>query len=217
MKPILQFLRTTLVGGVLFLVPIVALAILLEKALALAHKFVEPLAEHIPIHSIIGLKTPLFLALGLIVLFCFLAGFVARTVLAQKVVGGLEKAVLTNLPGYEFLKRIGESMLGVEREGAFPAVLVRRGDGWQFGFQIEVLESGMVAVFIPGVPNAHSGQIYLLGSDQIVPAGVPPARVMKCLGRLGVGSSALLRGLNLASVIAQPTGNRPGSESQVYP
>jgi len=217
MNPMLKFLRTTLVGGVLFLVPIAALAILLEKALALTNKFVEPLAEHIPVHSIIGLKTPLFLAIGLIVLFCFLAGFVAQTVVAQKVVRGLERAVLTNLPGYEFLKRIGESMLGVEREGAFPAVLVRRGDGWQFGFQIEVLESGMVAVFIPGVPNAHAGQIYLVGSDQVVPAGVPPARVMKCLSRLGVGSSALLRGLNFESANVKPTGNPLSSEKRNHP
>ncbi len=216
-SPLLQFLRTTLVGGILFLVPLVVLVILLEKALALAHKFVQPLAEHLPVHSVIGLKTPMFLAIGVIVLFCFLAGFIARTSLAKKVVGGLEAGVLSNLPGYEFFKRAGESMLGVEREGAYPAVLVRLGDAWQFGFQIEVLEAGKVAVFVPGAPSAHSGQIYVLTADRVSPVGVPPARILKCLSRLGVGSSAVLRGLSCETATAKPTGKQFGSEEPNQP
>lgn len=217
MKPLLQFLRTTLVGGVLFLAPLVVLAMLLEKALLLAHKFVQPLAEHIPVHSVIGLKTPMFLAIGVIVLFCFLAGFLARTALAKKVVGGLEAGVLSNLPGYEFFKRAGESMLGVEREGAYPAVLARLGDAWQFGFQIEVLEAGMVTVFIPGVPSANSGQIYVLTADRVSPVGVPPARMLKCLSRLGVGSSALLRGNSINAAMAKQTASQPCSQEPNQP
>ena len=99
MKRILQFLRTTLVGGLLFLVPIMVLVVVLGKALALAHKLVDPLAEHLPVHSVIGLRTPILLAIAIIVLFCFLAGLLARKALAKKLVRGLETAVLANVPG----------------------------------------------------------------------------------------------------------------------
>jgi uncharacterized membrane protein len=211
-KRLLQFLRTTLVGGILFMVPGIVLVIILEKSLALTHKFVDPLAEHIPVHSVIGLRTPLFLAIGLLLMICFFAGFFARTMLAQKIVRGLEGAVLANLPGYEFLKRMGESMLGVEREDAYPTVLLRFDDSWQIGFQIEALENGLVAVFIPGVPNASSGRAYLMSPDRVSPIGVQPARMLKCLKRLGVGSSALLRGLAMGTVTAKPTGNQSGSK-----
>ena len=44
MKKFGHFLRTTLVGGILFLVPIVVLIIVLSKALAIAHKLVDPIA-----------------------------------------------------------------------------------------------------------------------------------------------------------------------------
>jgi uncharacterized membrane protein len=203
MKNLLQFVRTTLVGGLLFLVPIVVLVIILGKALALAHKVVDPLAEHLPIESVIGLRTPILLAITVLVLFCFIAGFFARTALAQKLVGGLEAAVLSNLPGYEFLKRMGESMLGIEQEGAYPAVLVRFDDACQIGFRIAGPESGLVAVFIPGVPNANSGEVYLMSPNRVSPVEVPPARMLKCLKRLGVGSSALLRGLSIATATAK--------------
>jgi uncharacterized membrane protein len=215
MKRILKFLRTTLVGGILFMVPGIVLVIILEKALVLTHKFVDPLAEHIPVHSVIGLRTPLFLAIGLLVLICFFAGFFARTALAQKIVRGLEGAVLANLPGYEFLKRMGESMLGVEREGAYPAVLLRFDDSWQIGFRIEALENGLVAVFIPGVPNANSGGVYLMSPDRVSPIGVQPARMLKCLKRLGAGSSKLLRGLAIGSATEKQTGDLPGSEKPI--
>jgi uncharacterized membrane protein len=99
MKRILQFLRTTLVGGLLFLVPIIVLVVILGKALAIAHKLVDPLAERLPVHSAIGLRTPMLLAVAIIVLFCFLAGGLARTALAKKLVRSLETAVLADVPG----------------------------------------------------------------------------------------------------------------------
>ena len=123
MKRIFRFLRTTLLGGLLFLVPIIALVIVLGKALIFAHKFVDPLAACIPVASIVGLRTPMLLAVGLIVLFCFLAGFIARTALAQKFVNHLEAAVLSNVPGYEFLKGMSGSILGVESKSPYPVVL----------------------------------------------------------------------------------------------
>jgi uncharacterized membrane protein len=64
MKRLLKFLRTTLVGGLLFLVPIIVLVVILGKALALAHQLVDPLAEHLPVHSVIGLRTPMLLAIA---------------------------------------------------------------------------------------------------------------------------------------------------------
>ena len=205
MKKLLQFLRTTLVGGLLFLVPLVVLGIALGKALGIARQIVEPLAAHLPVHSIIGLQTPLLLAVGGIVLLCFLAGFFARTVLARKIVSGLEGSVLSNVPGYEFLKRMSASSLGVEQEGGYPAVLVRFDDAAQIGFRIEVLANGLVAVFVPGVPNANAGEVYIINADRVSLLDVPPARALNCLKQLGVGTGGLLRGSTASTTAAKPT------------
>jgi uncharacterized membrane protein len=193
MKPLLNFARATLIGGLLFLVPIVALIILLGKALALAHKFVDPLAAQIPFESVFGLRTPLLLAIGLLVLFCFLAGFFARTALARKIVRGLEDTVLSKVPGYAFLKGMSESMLGVEQGSAFPAVLVRFDDAWQIGLQVDVLEHDLVAVYVPGAPAANAGAVYFMNRERVAPVNLPMSAALKCLKQFGVGSRALLR------------------------
>ena len=203
MKRLIQFLRTTLVGGLLFLVPIVVLVVVVGKALAVVHKILDPLAEHLPVHSIIGLRTPMLLAGGVIVVFCFFAGLFARTSAAKGLVRRLEAAVLSSVPGYEFLKGMGESMLGVEKSGAYPVVLARFDDSWQIGFQIEVLENGFLVVFLPGAPNPQSGAVYLMTPERVTPAGVPPAATLKCLKRLGAGSNALLRGTAVQAALAK--------------
>jgi len=175
-------------------VPIVVLAVIVEKALIVAHKVVAPLAARLPHESNIGLETPRILATGLIVLFCFLAGVFARTKLARKFVSGLESKVLFNLPGYEFFKAVGESILGVEAD-AQQVVLARFDDYWQVGFLLDRLDNGLVAVFIPDAPNPHTGAVMFMSPDRITPADISTPATMKCLRRLGAGSKELLRGV----------------------
>jgi uncharacterized membrane protein len=199
MKRILTFLRTTMVGGLLFLVPIIVLVMILGKAVALAHRLVDPLAARIPFESVIGLRTPVLLAITLLVLFCFLAGFFARSALAQKIVRGLETAVLSNVPGYEFIKGTLAGTLGAQPEHAHEVVLARIEDAWQLAFRIEQLEGGHVAVFVPGAPSPQSGSVYFMTEDRIKAVNIPPASALKSLRRLGAGSTALLRGISLGA------------------
>ncbi|MCX6922579.1 MAG: DUF502 domain-containing protein, partial [Verrucomicrobia bacterium] len=153
MKRMLQFTRTSLVGGILFLVPILVLAVILGKAFGIAHKIVMPLAAHLPIESVLGLETPRVLASALLLFFCFLTGVFARTACARKIVNWLETALLYNLPGYEFIKTMSENFLAAEKEHVYPVVLARIEDSWQLAFLIERLEGGLFAVFVPGTPS----------------------------------------------------------------
>ncbi len=68
LKPKLKFLRTTLVGGLLFLVPIMVLVMIFGKAVTIAHQVIDPLTEHLPFQSILGLQTPVLMAVGLVLL-----------------------------------------------------------------------------------------------------------------------------------------------------
>jgi len=194
-----QFLRTTMVGGLLFLVPLVAIAIVVEKALAITRRFLDPLADHIPVHSVLGLQRPVFLAIAVVILFCFLAGLFARAAIAQTLVEHLEKGVLSRIPGYELMKRVGESMLGVEKQGAYPVVLVCLGDTWQLALQTGQVEDGMVAVFIPCAPNPQSGAVYFIPTARLKPSGISPAAAMKILQHYGAGSGAVQRSLSVGT------------------
>ncbi len=194
MKHFLDFLKTTLLGGALFLVPIVLLAFVAYTALDIVDDFVEPVAALIPVESVGGIGVAKLLAGAVIVLCCFLAGLLAKTALAKNLVDWLEYSVLCNVPGYEVIKSMGESMVGIEREEAHQAVLARIEETWQIAFLVERIDGGFVAVFVPDAPNPWSGSVFFMTEDRIKSLDLPRAQLLKCLNRLGVGSNSLLAG-----------------------
>ncbi len=194
MKGSTQFVKTTLVGGVLYLVPIMVLLAVIGKAHQIASKLVEPLAASLPIAGIFGIGMAKLLTIAAILLFCFLAGLFAKTIVAKRWGDWLESTVLSNVPGYTIIKSMSESMAGIEESHGHEAVLARIEDAWQVALLVERLDGGQVAVFVPGAPIPSSGSIYFMTEDRIKLLGLPLAEALKCLRKLGVGSNALLRG-----------------------
>jgi uncharacterized membrane protein len=188
------FLRATLVGGIVFLVPIVILAGIIGKALEFSHKLMIGLTKTIPAAAVGGIPLPRILAVVAIVLVCFIAGLLAKTAPARKMVEWLEAAILSNIPGYTFMKSMGETMIGVEGIKKHDVVLARIEDAWQIAFLVERMEQGQVAVFVPGAPSPLSGSVYFMTEDRIKPLDVPLAAALKCIKGLGQGSGELTRG-----------------------
>jgi len=191
MKSIIQFVRTTLLGGVFFLLPIAVLAIVLGKAMSLALESVRPLAKYIPADWSLGLPKEVLLAVALLVLICFVAGLLARTKLAQELAKGLEWSVLSKIPAYEYFRQVSASTLGFSQLGQHPVILVRLDVAWQIGIQVDGENNGLVPVYVPSAPDPRAGAVYFLGPDRIRPTSVPTVHAMNCLKRFGAGSSAL--------------------------
>jgi uncharacterized membrane protein len=192
MKSLMRFGRSTMVGGLFFLVPIIVLTVIVEKALEFVHKLSDPLAEHFPVAA--G-HTPILAAAALLVLICFVLGLLALSRPARSAVTWVETTILSKLPGYVFLKGAGESALGLETSSQYPLVLARIEEAWQFGFLIEQLEGGHMAVFVPDAPNPLSGSVFFMSPERVRRTDIPVSAALKSLRQLGVGSKALLRDL----------------------
>jgi len=169
MKSIAGFLKTTLLGGVFFLMPIVTLAIILDKALKIADKIAKPVSEHVPGDWDFGVGKATLLALFLTILVCFLAGLLARTKYARWVATSIETTVLSKIPAYEYFKQLSTSALGLDDLSKHPVVLVQVDAGWQIGVQVEDLGNGLVAVFIPDAPDPHSGALFYTPRERVTP------------------------------------------------
>lgn len=191
MQAITQFVRTTIVGGLFFLAPIVVLIVILAKALDYASRGVDAVLTRIPATSGLGAGGATALSVAFVALLCFLSGLVAHTVTAQRVVNALESTFLSKIPAYEYLKRESASALGIAQTTELPVVFVPMEGGWQLGVQTDSLDNDLVAVFIPGAPNPHSGAVFFFPADVVRPAGVKLVGALSCLKRCGGGASAL--------------------------
>jgi len=191
MNTVAQFVRTTVVGGLFFLAPIVVLIVILAKAFDYAKKGLDGVVVHIPAASHLTACEATALAVALVALVCFLAGLVARTVTAQRLIDALESSVLTKIPAYDYLKQESASALGVAEIAELPVVFVPMEGGWQLGVQTEAMSDGLVSIFVPGAPNPHSGSVFFFSTDTVRPAGIKMVAALNCLRRCGAGASAL--------------------------
>jgi uncharacterized membrane protein len=187
------FVRTTVLGGVFYLVPIIVLVAVIGKALGITERLVTPLARLFPLHGPLSFFSERVLAIVVIVLFCFLAGLISRTARGKSFTRWLETNVLSLVPGYALVKSLSDSMSGAGGESGGEAVLARIEDAWQVGLLVERLDNGHVAVFVPGAPTVSSGSVYFMTEDRIKPLGIPVSAAFRCVQRIGQGSNTLLR------------------------
>ncbi len=185
------FIRTTVLGGLLF--PIVFIVAIIGKALEISNKISARLTGLLAIDSIGGLAVVELLALVILVLICFLAGLAARTAVARRFLQSLEMNVLGKIPAYTLLKAKAESALRPEDMGNMSPVLGRFDDSWQLGFEIERIGDGKVVVFLPGAPDPWSGSVCVMTEDRITPLDLTVKSAADIMKRLGKGSTGALR------------------------
>lgn len=188
----MKFLKTTVVGGLVFLVPISVAVLILGKTFTMMSRLAAPLAGWLPVDSIGGIALANLLAVVAIVAVCFLAGLIAKSRLATRLVGSLESRVLYSLPGYAFIKGLIGGLTEDDADGSLTPVLARFDDTWQIAFRVEDLSDGRIVLYIPGAPDPWSGSLNVMAPDRVEPLGLTMAAAVRLLRTLGRGSSDLL-------------------------
>jgi uncharacterized membrane protein len=195
-----EFLKTTIVGGVLFLAPLILFAMILRHAMGFAGKIAKPIATQFPQHQIAGVAIATIVAALVLLVLSFCAGLAARTRAGKNVTHWLEETLLGNLPQYRMVKSLAEGLTQVEGvQGMRPALVSIEG-GWQIGYQIEELKDGWVAVFLPQSPTPMSGNLMYLPAARVRLLEMPIPEAMMLVKRLGVGSAAALAAADLVPV-----------------
>jgi uncharacterized membrane protein len=192
-----RFIRTTILGGILFLLPAAILTILFNVfsgAYNLIKEPLDPLAALCPFQTIGGVGIAALMAVALIISLCFLAGLVIRTAWAQKMLERFDSNFLGKVPFYTLVRSLLFEMSGRQYETGVNYVLAWTQECWQPGVMMEELENGWLVVFIPRVPNVFSGTLFYMPPDRVKRIETTSAAILKATARFGVGSRALLKG-----------------------
>jgi uncharacterized membrane protein len=186
-----KFILTTVIGGVLFLVPVVFLGVMLSKAAGFMMVIAQPLAAWIPVETIGGIALANLIAIVAVILLCFLAGLVARHALAGKLVKTLESKVMMKIPGYSMVKGIAGGFDASEKEGLKPVAL-QLGTAERVGFEMQKLPDGRSVIYIPSAPSPWSGITQVLPADQVTYLNVPVTKIIEITESYGHGVGELL-------------------------
>jgi uncharacterized membrane protein len=192
-----NFLKTTLVGGVMFLVPVALVLVVLKHAMALAGKVAQPIAANFPQAEVAGIAVVSLVAALILLLIAFGAGLLARTSSGRRVTQWFEESILGGMPQYRMVKSMAEGLTQVESGAGMQPVIVRTDDGWQLAYRLEELAGGWTALFVPQAPTPMSGNVMYVPTHRVQALSIGMPAAMKLVKSIGVGSADVLRGVDL--------------------
>jgi len=190
-KPSFNFIKTTIIGGVVFLVPLVFLIFIFGKAINFMMVIATPLADWLPVDTVGGVALANLLAVLAVIVVSFIAGLVARHTMASGMVKKLESKVLINIPGYTMIKGIKSGFDTSESEAMRP-IAVQLGSAERIALEVEKLPDGRSMVYIPSAPSAWSGITQILPADQVTYLDVPVTKIMELTEKFGHGADDVL-------------------------
>ena len=184
----MKFIKTTIIGGLVFMVPVVIVAAVVGKALEIMTLVAKPMGSLIPIDSIGGVAVGNLLALLGLALLCFVTGLIAKSQMAKKVYRSLDITLLA-IPGYAFVKGFTDSITNSQETAKFLIpVFVRFDDHDRIGFEVERLKQGKVVVYLPDAPNPWSGSVVYFSEDRVKRLDITVAQEINNVRYLGRGS-----------------------------
>ena len=190
MTNILGFVRDRLIGGLVFLLPILVLLIIGRVVLQFVAKLMQPLVSRLPDLGLPGPIVDYLMAASIILVVALFVGLLATTSFMRNFGEKMERFALERIPGFSLLKGIFQR----PNDSNVKVLLVTLDEAWLFGFLLEEMADGRLAVFIPGVPVPTSGSLYFFTERQVRRTDIPVRDAVRCLTRLGVGSGRLVSG-----------------------
>ena len=104
MKTIASLVKTTAIGGLVFLLPLVLLVVVFGKAVKIIKTVSMPVADLISAEKFAGYAVADLLALTVLLVVTLLAGLLARSPLFDKFYKKIDAVILQVFPGYSYIR-----------------------------------------------------------------------------------------------------------------
>jgi len=187
MRTLTAFLKMTLAGGLLVVLPLWLSLLLLFKAVKSALALLKPIAKLVPekfVHHDI-------VALCLLILICFGVGLLIRTRVGQLIGDWLEQHLLGKIPGFLLIRGMVRQFAGKKDEQSFEPALVEIEEALVPAFIIEKHPDGQFTVFVSSSPTPMAGAIYILQPERVHPVDLPLRKAMVCVTKWGAGAAEM--------------------------
>jgi uncharacterized membrane protein len=183
-KP-LGFVKTTAIGGLLFLLPLIVIAAIVGQAVPALLSFASTIGTIVPARGPAGAAGLVAIALGIVVLLCFVAGLVTRRSFGQRFSRWLERNLEILFPRYLVIReRMSETVGDAAGPSLLKPVLVRFDDHHRVAFESD-RAGDAVAVFLPASPDPWSGEVVFVAASRVVPLSLDLSDALATCKRMG--------------------------------
>ncbi len=203
MKALAEFTRTTLIGGLLVILPFYVAVLLLAKTVKGLLGLLQPVAERVPA----SVEFRQVVAAVLLVAACFLVGLIVRTGPGLRAKNACERALLERLPGYTFLRGLAKRLAGQSGEQTLQPALVELEDALVPALIVEQLDDGSFTVLVPSAPTPMAGSVYILPPHRVHPVDIPFTQAIAVFSKWGTGAGEFVRAMRQPAAAPDATGS----------
>ena len=194
MKGIGEFLKTTVIGGLFILLPLLLLELMLVEIFQLVVALATPIADLFPKAWIEAIDAPEQVAVILILLASFVLGLVAKSGMGRRFGGFIERNTVGRIPLYGVLKGLAARLIEIGEGSAFkPAMLVSPDGHREFSYLIEDHGDGNATVMLPWAPTPLSGSVKIVPMKQVELLDASLGDLTRVLSHWGVGARELIK------------------------
>jgi uncharacterized membrane protein len=183
LKRATSYIIRTTTSGLFLVLPLLVLVILCVKAGQVLLPPTRKLADAIGLRAI----SVNILLVILLILACFIAGFLIRAQSVRRAKNWLENNILNLIPGYEYIRMRLVSSLETEAKESPEIVLINYDDCLHPAMIIERNENGTCVVFIPNAPDIKEGSVVIAEPKMMQPLNISMTELTKCLRNYGKG------------------------------
>ncbi len=189
-----EFVKSTVLGGLLVVLPLAIFFFALTWIFGLVRTAISPLTNIVMRNSPLQGIVADILVVALLIAVCFSVGVIVRTKLGKWLYLLLESNVFLKVPGYSLIKETVSQFLGNKKSPFSSVALVQifGNETLVSGFITDEHKDGTRTVFVPTGPNPTSGNIYHLPKDLVHPVDVSVEDAMRSIISCGAGSSTLI-------------------------
>jgi uncharacterized membrane protein len=194
MRVLVEFIKTTLIGGFLIIVPVYVSLLLLAKVVLGLLAVVKPVATRLPA----AMQYREIMAILVLAGACFIAGLVVRTGPGRRAKNAFEGALLEKLPAYALLRGLAGRLIGQADDASFAPALAEIEEALVPAFIVEKLSDGSYTVLVPSAPTPMAGALYILPPERVHPVDIPFTTALKVFTKWGAGAGDFVRAMQAA-------------------
>ncbi len=183
----MNFLKTTLLGGLFILLPLMLLWLGLKEIGGLLEAMATPIADMIPGKYFEDLTAPGVVATFLIIGASFILGLAARSTWLSNIGHSIENSVLNRVPMYRMLKVISSALIDSDAGEVKPALITDGTGGGDPCYVIEKHKDGRATVLLPWSPASFAGSIKAVQQSDLEFLACSLDEFSRSLSRIGVG------------------------------
>ena len=193
MKKIIDFLKTTIVGGLFVLLPIILLYLALGKVIEVLVAMATPFADLFFPGRFNDTRFPVLVAIMLLIVVSFILGLLMLSGTSRRFGNWIERIILGRLPAYNALKSLTAGFADSQQESSFKPAFLRHADSSkEFVYIVESHGDGNLTLMIPWTPTPFAGSIKIVPEDQVDLLNVKMGELTEILSHWGIGAKNLI-------------------------